>query len=79
MNPDDAPRTRVTAASRTTAVMLAAWVAGAVALGVPGGDASSAGAEVRSAPAPKIVHSGPECLAGQGATPPASNKDRGKN
>ncbi len=74
-----AARTRVPGPWRKTAVLLAAWILGAVALGVPGNRASQASAEVRSAPAPKIVHSGPECLAGQGAAPPATKQNRAKD
>jgi hypothetical protein len=60
-------------------MMPAGWVATAVTLGVPGRQASPANAEARSAPAPKIVHSEPECLAGHGAAPAATTKkDRAK-
>lgn len=70
---------RIPVAWRKTATMLAAWVVAAVALGVPAGQASPASAEVQSAPAPKIIHSGPECLAGHGAAPAATTKtDRAK-
>jgi hypothetical protein len=64
---------------RKTAVILAAWVTATVALGVPGGRDSSATAEVRAASAPKIVHSGPECLVGQPATPATSTRKRAKD
>lgn len=48
--------TRIPATWRKTAIMLAVWVAAAVTLGMPGRQESSASAEVRPAPAPKIVH-----------------------
>lgn len=64
---------------RKTAVILAAWLTAAVALGVPGGRDSTATAEVRPASAPKIVHSGPECLVGRPATPATATRKRAKD
>ncbi|MGH2967496.1 MAG: hypothetical protein ACRDK0_00305, partial [Solirubrobacteraceae bacterium] len=58
-----------TPAWRRTPPMLAVWVAATVLAGVPGGPDGAASAQTRSAPAPKIVHSGPECMAGKGAAP----------
>ena len=63
---------------RKTAVILAVWVTAAVALGAPGGRDTSATAEARAVSAPKIVHSGPECLAGHGAAPVIKTKRRAK-
>jgi len=46
----------------------------ALLAGVPAGAGSSASAQTRKAATPKIVHSGPECLAGH--TVPPSKKRR---
>lgn len=57
-------------ATRLTAVIVGCWVAAAALAGVPDLSAERASARTRgSAPALKIVHSGPACLAGEGAPP----------
>jgi hypothetical protein len=73
---DEATRTAITTRSnRRTVVLLVAWVAAAVAAGIPGGAASTANAERRAAQAPVVVNTGPECFAGHTA-PPAPSKSR---
>ena len=60
-----------------TALFAAGWVAAAMLAGFPGAAGGSASAQTTHAPrAPKIVHSGPACLAGQGAPP---TKHKGKH
>ena len=64
-----------TRSSRRTVVLLVAWVAAAVAAGIPGGAASTANAERRAAKVPVVQNTGPECFAGHSA-PPAPSKSR---
>jgi hypothetical protein len=64
-------------ATRITALFVAGWIAAAMLAGFPGGAGSSARAQTTHAPpVPKIVDSGPACLAGQGAPP---TKHKGKH
>jgi hypothetical protein len=59
-----------------TALFAVGWVAAATLAGFPGAAGGNASAQTKHAPpAPKIVHSGPACLAGQGAPP---TKHKGK-
>jgi hypothetical protein len=55
-------------------VLLTAWLAAALLAGLPGGAGSRAHANTRAAAAPKITHSGPECLAGHAAPPKTNGK-----
>jgi hypothetical protein len=62
-------------ATRLTAVLVTGWVAAALLAGFPGAAGGSADAQTtHGAPVPKIIHSGPACLAGQGAPPQAKRK-----
>jgi hypothetical protein len=76
--PPDCPPTAA-AVARRTAVVLTAWAMAAVALGAPAGADGAAGAEVRSAAAPKVVYEGPECLVGHPAAPATKTRNRAKD
>ena len=81
MNDDRPPDRPPTAAAvaRRTAAMLTAWAVAAVALGAPTGADGAAGAEVRSASAPKVVYEGPQCLVGRPAAPATKTRNRAKD
>jgi len=64
----------VSDSSRRTLVLVLAWITAAVLIGAPGGAGGSATAQSRAASVPKIVHSGPECLAGHAAPPPSKSR-----
>jgi hypothetical protein len=56
------------ASRRWTLAIVAGWVAAAMLAGVPAGG-NTANAQTTRKSVPIIVHTGPQCLAGQGAPP----------
>jgi hypothetical protein len=59
--------------ARRTAALLGAWVAAAALAGGPAGADSRPTADADARSAPRITHSGPECMAGR-APPPAHER-----
>lgn len=73
MTDTPAARTWTTTSSRRAAALLLAWLAAAVAAGIPDGASATANAKASTAKTPVVQNTGPECFAGHTA-PPASVK-----
>jgi hypothetical protein len=70
-----ADTTTTTASSRRAAALLVAWLAAALAAGIPNDAAGTANAKASAAQTPIVQNTGPECFAGH-APPPAPSKSR---
>jgi hypothetical protein len=75
MTDTPAASTKTTAPSRRAAALLVAWLAAAVAAGIPDDAAGTANAKSRAAQPPIVQNTGPECVTGHGP-PPAPSKPR---
>jgi hypothetical protein len=65
-----------TASTRRAAALLVAWLAAAVAAGIPDDAAGTANANAPAAQTPIVQNTGPECFAGHAPTPtPSKSRD----
>jgi hypothetical protein len=74
----DTPATtaRTAPSARRAAALLLAWLAAAMAAGIPDDAAGIANANVPTAQTPIVQNTGPECFAGHAPPPPARSKSR---